>query len=36
VGQDSVRGFGRRTDITPEAFAFVVEETAEGPEYRWA
>jgi hypothetical protein len=27
------REFGRRTDITGEAFAFIVEDTDEGPEY---
>ena len=29
-----VEVFGRRTDVTPEAFGFCVEETAEGPRYR--
>ena len=27
------REFGRRTDITGESFAFIVEDTDEGPEY---
>jgi hypothetical protein len=30
-----VRAFGRRTDVTPEAFGFVVTDTGGGPEYRW-
>ena len=31
-----VRAFGRRTDITPDAFAFAVVATAEGPKYQSA
>jgi hypothetical protein len=31
-----VEEFGRRRDVTPEAFGFCVEETPEGPSYRWA
>jgi len=31
--RDMVRVFGRRDDITPEAFGFAVVETADGPEY---
>ena len=30
-----VREFGERTDVTPTAFGFVVEDDAEGPRYRW-
>jgi hypothetical protein len=30
---DIVRRFGRRTDITPDAFGFGVEETGDGPRY---
>ena len=30
---DTVRHFGRRGDITPGAFGFGVEDTAEGPRY---
>jgi hypothetical protein len=29
-----VEEFGRRTDVTPQAFGFCVEETPEGPRYR--
>ena len=31
-----VREFGRRTDVTPEAFGYVLTETADGPRYDWA
>ena len=31
-----VEEFGRRTDVTPQAFGFCVEETSEGLRYRWA
>jgi hypothetical protein len=31
-----VRDFGRRTDVTPEAFGYVVTETPDGPRYDWA
>src|SRR3954467_5791402 len=31
---DHVRTFGRRTDITPRAFAFTVVDTPDGPAYR--
>lgn len=30
-----VREFGRRLDVTPEAFGFTVEDAPDGPEYRW-
>ena len=30
---DLAREFGRRTDITEHSFAFMVEDTEEGPEY---
>jgi hypothetical protein len=30
---DLAREFGRRTDITADSFAFMVEDTDEGPEY---
>lgn len=29
------RQFGRRRDITPEAFGFTIEDAPDGPEYRW-
>jgi hypothetical protein len=29
-----VEEFGRRTDVTPQAFGFRVEDTPEGPRYR--
>ncbi len=32
--RDLVEEFGRRTDVSPEAFGFCVEETPEGPRYR--
>jgi hypothetical protein len=32
--RDCVEEFGRRTDVTPQAFGFRVEETPEGPRYR--
>ena len=28
------RGFGRRSDITPDTFMFVVESQSDGPRYR--
>ena len=31
-----IRDFGRRTDVTPEAFGFFVEDTPAGAVYRWA
>jgi hypothetical protein len=31
---DRVEIFGRRTDVTPQAFGFVVEEAPERPRYR--
>lgn len=31
----AVREFGRRADITPDAFGFAVEDTPAGAEYRW-
>jgi len=34
--REIVREFGRREDVTPAAFGFYVEETAEGPRYRFA
>jgi hypothetical protein len=34
--RELVEEFGRRTDVTPQAFGFCVEETPEGPRYRWA
>lgn len=34
--QGIVRDFGRRTDVTPEAFGYVVTETTDGPRYDWA
>jgi len=40
AGPASLRGvvveFGRRTDVTPEAFGFCVDQTPEGPSYRSA
>lgn len=30
-----LRHFGRRTDITPEAFGFALVAVAEGPAYAW-
>jgi len=33
--RSTVKEFGRRTDVTPEAFGFVVEWDEEGPRYRW-
>ncbi len=32
--RELVEEFGRRTDVTPQAFGFCVEETPEGPRYR--
>ena len=32
---DLVRAFGRRTDVTPRAFAFAVVDEPDGPRYRW-
>src|SRR5690348_12418143 len=32
----AVRAFGRRKDVTPEAFGFAVEERSDGPRYVWA
>ena len=32
----TVEGFGRRTDVTPHAFGFLVEQTPDGPRYRSA
>jgi hypothetical protein len=32
--RELVEGFGRRTDVTPQAFGFCVEDTPEGPRYR--
>ena len=32
--RDVVEEFGRRTDVTPQAFGFSVDETPEGPRYR--
>ncbi|HEX6652292.1 MAG TPA: hypothetical protein VF072_06080 [Thermoleophilaceae bacterium] len=32
--REGVEEFGRRTDVTPQAFGFRVEETPEGPHYR--
>ena len=32
--RELVEEFGRRKDVTPQAFGFWVEETAEGPRYR--
>ena len=34
--REIVREFGRRRDVTSAAFGFYVEETAEGPRYRFA
>jgi hypothetical protein len=34
--RELVEVFGRRTDVTPQAFGFCVEETPQGPRYRWA
>src|SRR6266480_3615749 len=34
--QEIVREFGRREDVTPAAFGFYVEETADGPRYGFA
>jgi hypothetical protein len=33
---DLVRVFGRRSDITPAAFGFVVVDERDGPVYRWS
>jgi hypothetical protein len=33
--RELVEQFGRRTDVTPQAFGFCVEETPEGLRYRW-
>jgi hypothetical protein len=30
-----LRNFGRRDDVTPEAFRFVVEDGSSGLQYRW-
>ena len=32
---ETVRSFGRRTDITPSAFGFTVASLREGPAYEW-
>ncbi len=32
---DVARGFGRRTDVTPEAFLYRVMDEPDGPAYRW-
>lgn len=34
--REIVRDFGRRLDVTPEAFGYVVTETGDGPRYDWA
>jgi hypothetical protein len=34
--REIVRDFGRRTDVTPEAFGYVVTDTSDGPRYDWA
>jgi hypothetical protein len=34
--REIVREFGRRTDVTPEAFGYVVTDTSDGPRYDWA
>ena len=34
--RELVEEFGRRTNVTPQAFGFCVEETPEGLRYRWA
>jgi hypothetical protein len=34
--RDLVRYFGRRTDVTPEAFGYVVTDAPDGPRYDWA
>jgi hypothetical protein len=34
--RSTVTEFGRRTDVTPEAFGFVVEWDEDGPRYGWA
>lgn len=31
-----VRAFGRRRDVTPDAFGFAIEERSDGPAYVWA
>jgi hypothetical protein len=33
--QETVTGFGRRTDVTAEAFGFRVVEDRDGPRYEW-
>ena len=33
--RELVEEFGRRTDVTPRAFGFCVEQTPDGPRYRW-
>ncbi len=33
---DTLRTFAHRTDITPEAFGFVLEEGPGGAQYRWS
>ena len=35
AARDTIVEFGRRTDITPQGFAYVVEETPEGPRYKY-
>jgi hypothetical protein len=34
--REIVRDFGRRTDVTPEAFGYVVTDTSDAPRYYWA
>jgi hypothetical protein len=36
IEREVVREFGRRRDVTSAAFGFYVEETADGPRYRFA
>ena len=33
--RETVVSFGRRDDITPEAFRFAVVDAADGPRYEW-